>query len=173
MSKKLSPDKLKRLLDFAYNAYQENNETGQAMRHGGKIPYLIHPLWGASLLITDPLIPFEERLLGFEILIVHDVLEDTSLGLPDWVNSKTKGFVDRLSYVEWEDFVKRAKKEIPFMKLLILIDKLESMYELGVSDWKRESWKQLCRDLLKDVKAHYGNIRIVQIAKPIIENTDW
>jgi hypothetical protein len=68
------------------------------------------------------------------------------------------------------------------IKLFLLYDNLSSMYELHVGekkheihtgDKKRREWKEIAEKLLIEVEKHYGNIRIVQIGKAIIKNTDW
>lgn len=164
---------LKRYLDFAYSAYQENNITGQEYRQKGKVPYIMHPLWCASLLIADTQIPYEQRELGFKALILHDVLEDTSLKLPEWVEPEVKEIVQKLTFKSWEQAKREISKSPTFIKLLYLFDALSNMYENHVSEPKRAEWKKLTAGILKGVEQEYGNIRIVQIGKAIAENTNW
>ncbi|GEM_PF-1297590 len=174
---------LKRYLDFAYEAYQENNisEPDQTYRQDGKVPYIMHPIWCASMLIADTQIPWKERALGFKALILHDVLEDTALELPDWVESEVKEVVKELTMGSFKEAMEKYNGKSPFIKLLLLCDKLSSMYEdhVGVYNnaamkWsKRKIWKKLTIKGIAEVEEAYGNIRIVQIGKAIVENTDW
>lgn len=169
----IKSEELKKYLDFAYSAYQENNITNQAYRQDGKVPYIMHPLWCASMLIADTQVPYEQRELGFKALILHDILEDTSLELPDWVEPEVKSVVKELTFESFKQAMEKYPKKSPFIKLLLLYDKLSSMYENHVGEPKRHEWKILVLNGIKEVEKEYGNIRIVQIGKAIAENTDW
>jgi (p)ppGpp synthase/HD superfamily hydrolase len=169
----IKAEELKKYLDFAYFAYQENNITEQAYRQDGKVPYIMHPLWCASMLITDTQVPYEQRELGFKALLLHDVLEDTSLQMPDWVEPEVKDIVKELTFESFEQAVKEYPKKSPFIKLLLLYDKLSNMYENHVQEYHRGEWKMAVLHGIREVEKEYGNIRIVQIGKAITENTDW
>lgn len=178
----IQSEELKKYLDFAYSAYQENNITNQEYRQQGKIPFMVHPLWCASMLITDTQVPYEQRKLGFKALILHDVLEDTSLKLPDWVEPEVKDVVKELTFEDFQQTIEQYPSKSIFIKLLLLYDKLSSMYEkhVGITGktediraTKRRLWKELTLKLLEEVEKEYGNIRIVQIGKVIAENTNW
>jgi hypothetical protein len=142
-----------------------------------------HPLWAASMLIADTELPWKERELGFKALILHDVLEDTSLKLPDWVEPEVKKRVEELTFVgDWEEKKAKAMSKSINIKLLMLYDVLSSMYELHVGEkkseiktgaLKRKEWKKLTVRLIKEVEKKYGNIRIIQVGKAIAKNTDW
>jgi (p)ppGpp synthase/HD superfamily hydrolase len=98
----ISSKQYKKLLDFAHSAYQENNISNQAYRQDGKVPYINHPLWCATLLLADTEVPWEERELGFQALILHDVLEDTSLKLPEWINPAVQKIVEEMTFTgDW------------------------------------------------------------------------
>ncbi|MBP9815960.1 hypothetical protein KBD09_01835 [Candidatus Woesebacteria bacterium] len=169
----ISSQEFKKYFDFAYSAYQENNITDQSMRQEGKVPYIFHPLWAAISLMTDTQIPYEEREKGFKILILHDVLEDTSLELPSWVPQDIQQGVEELTFKDWDDAKQAIPSKSTFIKLLLLYDSLSSMYELHVSERKKHWWKEKVISLTNEVQAHYGNIRAVQMGKAISENTDW
>lgn len=182
MEEKISSEEFKKYLDFAYSAYQEHNNSGQAFRQNGKVPYMTHPLWAAMMLIADTQIPWEQRAIGFKALILHDVLEDTSLELPDWVEPKVKEIVQELTFESFEAGVKLYDNKSSYIKLLLLYDKLSSMYEkhVGITgkteeirSAKRRLWKEFTLKGIKEVEKEYGNIRIVQVGKAIAENTDW
>lgn len=173
MDKGITSEQFKKLIDFAYNAYQKHNVTSQEYRQDGKVPYIMHPLWCATLLLNDQLIPFKKRKLGFQVLLLHDVIEDTDLSMPDWISREVRNYVQEMTFSTWEEAKREKPKKSIFMKLLFLYDALSSMYEFHVSKKKQKEWKKLTNDLLEEVENHYGNIRIVQIAKPILENTNW
>lgn len=171
----MQADELKRYIDFAYFAYQEHNVSGQAFRQGGKVPYLTHPVGSAFLLLADTVIPSEEREKGCKILILHDVLEDTSAKLPEWVDDEVKKGVVEMTYTEESDEEKMKKilEKSPFIKLLTLYDAFWSLYEQHVSEHHRKEWKAAVAQLAVEAEKNYGNARIVQIAKVVVDNTDW
>jgi len=171
--KGISADEFKKLMDFAFEAYQKNNTTEQEYRQDGKVPYIVHSLWCASVFVTDTRIPFEEREKGFKALILHDVYEDTNLELPSWVELGVKEIVKELTFENSDHALKSAQSKPINIKLLLLVDGLSSMYEEHVEIHRRKRWKEMMKIATKEVEEHYGNIRIVQLAKTIIANTDW
>lgn len=183
MQGKITAEEFKKYLDFAYLAYQENNISSpdQTYRQDGKVPYMMHPIWCASMLIADTQIPWKQREIGFKALILHDVLEDTSLALPDWVEPEVKEAVQAMTFEDHKQALKEYKNKTPFIKLLMLYDELSSMYEnhVGVYDnavmkkMKRKLWKEFTIKGIAEVEKEYGNIRIVQVGKAIVENTKW
>lgn len=169
-------EELKKYLDFAYKAYQENNITNQVYRQKGKIPYMIHPLGSAMLLIADTKIPYKERELGFKILILHDVLEDTSLKLPVWVEEKVKKGVEEMTYLEDESLENKMRwvwSKNYFYKMLILYDAFWTLYEKHVDGpiKRQKMWQKGILTLAKEVEKDYGEIQIVKISKAIAKNT--
>jgi (p)ppGpp synthase/HD superfamily hydrolase len=169
----IKADEFKKLIDFAFEAYQKNNTSGQEYRQEGKVPYIMHPIWCASILITDTRIPYEEREKGFKALILHDVFEDTSLQLPDWVEPNVKEIVRELTFESSDHALASIQSKSINIKLLMLVDGLSSMYEEHVGPQRRKKWKAMMEIVVKEVEAHYGNIRVVQLAKSIVENTNW
>ena len=183
MQGKISSKEFKKYLDFAYLAYQENNisSPNQTYRQDGKVPYMMHPLWCASMLITDTQIPWEQREIGFKALILHDVLEDTSLELPSWIESEVREAVQAMTFENHKQALREYENKTPFIKLLMLYDELSSMYENHVGVFnnsvvkkvKRRLWKEFTIKGIKEVEKEYGNIRIVQVGKAVMENTKW
>ncbi|NQV00283.1 MAG: hypothetical protein HQ538_06105 [Parcubacteria group bacterium] len=168
----MNPIELKKYLDFAHEAY-EGESSKSKYRQKGSVPFIFHPLWCASILINDTKVPLKEREIGCKALILHDVLENTDLELPNWVENNVKVIVDKLTFNKDEIIGKEIITMSPFTKLLFLTDLLASMYDNQVSKPKRKIWKLLTRLLLIDVKKNYGNIRIIQIGNTIYQNTDW
>ncbi len=170
---KIEPRKLKQLLDFIYSAHQEHN-TRQDFRQKGKVPFFVHPVWCAFTLLNDQRIPFAERELGYQVLLLHDIIEDTSLKLPDWVDPQVAGYVQQMTHETWEE-EQDVDEKTPFIKLLKLCDKIASVYDETVKDEgeKRKEWKALVKKLLCDVEEYYGHIRLVALAKAVLNGTDW
>lgn len=171
--KKIEPKNLKRLLDLIYSAHQEHN-TRKDFRQDGKVPFIVHPMWCALTLLNDQRIPFEERELGYQVLLLHDILEDTSLEIPDYIDPKVLEYVKEMTHNTWEE-EQNIDSKSPFIKLLKLCDKIASMYDETVRDEpvRRKEWKALTQKLLNDVKNHYGETRLVTLAKAILNDSNW
>lgn len=166
----------KRYLDLAYHAYQESNVTNQAYRQDGNVPYMTHPLGSALLLLADTDLPREMRELGFKILVLHDVLEDTSITLPDWIPEEVRKGVEDMTYEEGplEEKFKKVRAKSDFIQLLSLYDAGWTFYEKHIREpERRKLWKEGVRILTDEAEKNYGRIRIVQIMRACLENTDW
>ncbi len=139
------------------------------------MPFIVHPLWCALTLLNDQRIPFEEREIGYQVLLLHDILEDTSLPIPDYIDEKIIEYVKEMTHTSWQEEQDINQKSY-FIKLLKLCDKIASMYDETVRKnvpGRRREWKALTQKLLQDVESHYGNIRLVVLARAILNETDW
>jgi len=169
----IKPKEFKKLIDLTYEAHQEKC-TRKEFRQEGKVPFVVHPLWCALMLLNDTRIPFEERELGYQVLLLHDFLEDTSQKIPDYINPKVVNLVKEMTHQFWEE-EKAIDEKSDFVKLLKLCDKLASLYDENIrpDPKRRREWKKLIERLLSAVQKKYGNIRIVTMAKALLEETDW
>lgn len=135
---------------------------------------MVHPLWAGTMMLADQRLPFELREVGYQALLLHDVLEDTDVELPDWLDPNVSTLVEDMTLPD--DFKKAvviiAQKDI-FVKLLILYDTLENVYEEHVTEWKRPFWKQGVEVLIREVEQEYGDLRVVHVGKAILEHTNW
>jgi len=106
--------------------------------------------------------------------MLHDVLEDTSLPLPEWVSPEAKELIEQMTHESWEEEQKIEGKE-PIIHLLKLCDKLHTMYEetLRPDPTRRREWKELMQKLLESVNLHYPKCRVSTFAQAIIDDTDW
>lgn len=170
---KISPQKFKQLLDLIYVAHQEHN-TKKDFRQDGKVPFIVHPVWCALTILNDQRIPFEERELGYQVLLLHDILEDTSLEIPDYIDPKVLELVKEMTHETWDE-EQNIENKSDFIKLLKLCDKVASMYDETVRDEpkRRKEWKALTQKLLNDVENHYGDIRLVTLVKAILNASNW
>jgi len=173
----ISSETFKRYLDFAYDAYQCHSVADE-YRQVGNVPFMTHPLGAAHLLIADTLVPHEERELGFKILLLHDVLEDTSLPLPEWVEEDVRNGVIEMTYTgpkKLEEKMAWAGSKSSFIRLLVLYDAFWTLYErhVGGSVDRKESWRRGVSELAEQVAQEYGDLRIVQIARAVAVGTKW
>ena len=63
-----------------------------------KTPYSIHPIWCAMTMLTETKLPEELRINGAIALLYHDVLEDTTKGLPDNLPSKVVEMISDMTF---------------------------------------------------------------------------
>lgn len=162
-------------LTFAYDAYQNHNVTGQEFRQKGLVPYANHPIWCATTLLHDTRLPWGVRELGFRVLLLHDVLEDTSVTLPVWVSPDVVHYVKEMTFSNFAETVMEAPNKEPFVKLLLLVDKLSTLLEehLKPDPVKRKQWKDIVVYLTGEVEKVYGRTRIIQMAAAMAAATDW
>lgn len=118
-------------------------------------------------------IPFEERKIGYQVLMLHDVLEDTNFNISNEVSLEILNYVKEMTFESWEEEKIEVLKKMPFAKMLKLCDKIYSMYDECVSVQKRGEWKELIERLLIDVEKYYGRIRLVVITEAILKETNW
>lgn len=172
----VSPQEFRSLVDFIYQAHQEHvARPDHDTRQDGKVPYITHPLWCAMMLLNDKTISFEERRIGYQALLLHDVLEDTSLLLPDDLDPQVKKLVEDMTYTSWEEEKQGVMQKDVFLKLLKLLDKVSTMYDAETLSRpeKNPDWKAFTKQLLEDVRPKYGNSQVVAVAEAIINMSNW
>lgn len=165
----------KKLLDFVYSAHQENPRQGASTtRQQGTVPFVVHPLWCGLLLLNDATVDQAERELGFQALLFHDVLEDTKLRLPDFIDPMVPPLVADMTYTSWD----QEKNEVPtksiFVQFLKVIDKAATIYDSSHTfdgTTKGREWKQFSLLLLANTRSTYGETHVYQLMEKII--TDW
>lgn len=133
----------------------------------GKTPYYVHPLWCATTLLTEVSLPEIFRYEGATALLYHDVLEDTTAGLPDWLSERVVRMVHDLTFpgpstVEMEQIWARSSE----IRLLKLYDKLSNLLDGSwMSKEKRAQYSQYVEQLFTDVVKHYGELNITRLAR--------
>ena len=87
-------------LDYVIGAHRDHSvKPSKAFRKwDGKTPYHIHPIWCATMLATETTLDDRTREEGVLTLLYHDILEDTTRGLPDWLNERVKHLIDMMTY---------------------------------------------------------------------------
>ena len=78
-------DEMKETIRFAIDAHADHARTDddRVRFWDMKTPYAVHPVWCAMTLLTETSLPELVRRTGYKALLLHDVLEDTTSGLPD------------------------------------------------------------------------------------------
>ena len=171
----ISPEEYKRYLDLGYEAYQMRNTSGQEFRQRGNVPYLNHPLWCATMLLHDVDLPLGVREIGFKVLVCHDIDEDTSLILPEWVEPEVRRLVKEMSHENFLASLPHIPGKEPIVKLFTLVDKLSTLIERHLADdaSKRRKWIELVSYLADETEKYYGKSRIVILARATVASTNW
>jgi len=160
-------------IGFAAKAHQENVlPTAKALRtfpSGEKNPYFTHSLWCAMMILLDTHLPEKIRIPGAEALLLHDVLEDTSLPLPKDTSDEIKNLVSEMTYTDWQTERNTVPTRPPIVQLLKLYDKVATLYdECAPKGDKLKEWIILTKTLTQNVRSEYGELNIVSLAKAMV-----
>src|SRR3989344_6802296 len=136
----------------------------------GKTPYSIHPIWCAATLLHETKLPEQMRRDGSLALLYHDVLEDTTAPLPDWLSQDVKGLVQALTFEssedEWENIWSRG--ELPI--LLKLYDKTGLFLDgTWIAPKRREQHLAHLRKLCEYVERKHGELNITLFARVFLQ----
>ena len=135
----------------------------------GKTPYHMHPIWCATTILHDTSLSEEIRRYGSQALLYHDILEDTTAGLPEWLSPEVRELVRGMTFKssedEWENLWERSQE----VRLLKAYDKTSNLLD---SVWMKPERKiqhqNHLRKLVEDVQRNYGDLNILRIAKTLI-----
>jgi hypothetical protein len=131
-------------------------------------PYAIHPIWCGITLLTETKLPEKVRLDGYLALMWHDILEDTTLGLPEATNPDVTQLVNEMTFKSFHDEQVKIGSSRDVVKLLKLYDKVSILLDAAWMDNKK--WNQLVEytlTLRQHVLDTYGDLNIVKIAKAV------
>lgn len=131
-------------------------------------PYSIHPIWCASMIRQEPSLSEDVRLKGSQALLYHDVLEDTTAELPEWLSDDVRTLVSELTFESSEDEWKTLWNEDKQIRLLKLYDKVSNMMD---SVWMKPKRRQQhlihLRKLCEDVEKNYGELNITKFSRTL------
>tara|TARA_Y100000310_G_scaffold257108_1_gene265111 strand:+ start:807 stop:1295 length:489 start_codon:yes stop_codon:yes gene_type:complete len=154
-------------LDYVIEAHRDFPTRGfKAFRKWDqKTPYHTHPIWCAAMLATETTLDESVRKVGSQVLLYHDVLEDTTRGLPPWLSEPV---VERIDMMTYQDILEEIEKiwdcprEIRLFKLYDKVENLLSWQESSIIS--RERYKLYAEALRGDVFQNYGELNITKIA---------
>ena|SRR3989344_883986 len=132
-------------------------------------PYYIHPIWCTTTILHETSLPFDIRIDGSWGLLYHDILEDTTAKLPEWLSKRAKDLIHGMTFKssedEWENLWKRDKE----VRLLKMYDKVSNILDgVWMKPERRIQHINHLKKLLYDVQKNYGNLNIIRIAKVLI-----
>lgn len=137
-------------------------------RHDKMTPTAVHPCWGAMTILQEPLLPWRLRWNGAMALALHDVLEDTTAGLPEGTSEVVAKLVGEMTFKNYGEELDSWWKLPSEAKLLKLYDKVSNLLD---GSWMPEEklvmYKFYTSRLADAVSKLYGNLNIVKIARAI------
>lgn len=168
----LNPVINQRDINYIINAHSNypTKESRAFRKFDGQTPYFMHPLWCATTIATETNLPEQLRKDGTLALLYHDLLEDTKIGLPIWLNNQTKSYIQDMTYEggnaqEMQEIWSKPKE----IRLFKLYDKVSNLLD---SSWMNEEKSEIYYDytmkLCQDVELHFNNLNITKIASGIL-----
>ncbi len=155
-------------VDYIIMAHRDYPTTGhKAFRKwDGKTPYYTHPLWCASMIATETRLEEEIRNVGCKVLLYHDVLEDTTLLLPDWLSVEVQQLIHEMTYPGgFSQEIEQIWHKSNQVKLYKLYDKVSNLLDGSwMSEGKRGEYQRYTQALKLDVESSYGMLNITRIA---------
>ena len=155
-------------LDYVIRAHSDfaKKPSSKTRMWDKKTPYYNHPIWCAATILHETSLPENIRLNGSQALLYHDVIEDTTSPLPPWITPEVRDFIEGMTFSssedEWANLWTRDSK----VRLLKVYDKTSNMLDgVWMTSERREQHLTHLRRLVDDVKANYGELNILKIAR--------
>jgi len=155
----------------AAHAEKPRRPENAIRRWDGKTPYAAHPIWCATMLMTESSLPEHVRAIGCQALLLHDILEDTTADLPDSVSEEVCALVREMTFPGGSrEEVQEVWLRSDLCKLFKLYDKVSNC--LDGAAFSDERWNQYSAYTLKladFVESKWGQLHIVRIARLICQ----
>ena len=164
-------ESLHTVIGYVYQAHQKNPVKPKAdLRYWDlQTPYVIHPVWCGMTILTETKLPEEIRVPGAWALLLHDVLEDTTSGLPSDTPKLVEKLVKEMTFESIEEEMRLMSNAPEEIVLLKLYDKVSNLLDaVWMKGKSRQEYVDYSSGLLSKTEKNYGSLNIVQIAKNII-----
>lgn len=165
--------RIKQHIDYIFDAHQLHPVSPQnAVRLWDKItPYSIHPIWCAMTILTETKLPKHLREDGAITLLYHDVLEDTTVGLPNGLKPQIIKSIQDMTFPKGiAQEIKEIWDKPKTIRLFKLYDKVSNLLD---ATWMNKSlltqYITYTGKLTADVEKHFGKLNIVTISHSIID----
>jgi len=158
-------------IDYVIEAHRDYSARDfKAFRKwDGKTPYHIHPIWCAAMLATETTLDASVRQVGTQVLLYHDVLEDTTRELPEWLSQDVVEKIWQMTYDSMIEEMRNIWTKPKEIRLFKLYDKTSNLLDWQVSSVvKHEHYKEYTRGLCSDVEDNYGVLNITKMARLIV-----
>lgn len=170
--KMLSASQLWNQINYCIRAHatQATKPSKAVRKWDGRTPYGIHPIWCAMTILAETTLPKKIRTEGAEALLLHDILEDTTLELPEGTSVEVRALVEGMTFESSDEEMRLIWNRSLEIKLLKLYDKVSNLLDGSwMSLEKRARYKKYLLALCDEVEPHYGKLNIIKIARAIGE----
>lgn len=139
-----------------------------------KTPYAIHPIWCAMTFLSETTLPQNLREIGYQVLLWHDLLEDTKLEkLPPGTSGEVEELVKEMTFKSFAEEKQKVWERSENTRLLKLYDKVSNLLDdTWLNDEKWNEYVSYTQQLTENVEEickrnRYGKLNILKIARAI------
>lgn len=168
----LSSEELKYFIDYCIDAHAHHGKLPhKATRLWDRAtPYSMHPVWCATTLLSETSLPEDLRHHGAIALLMHDVVEDTTAGLPEGISAEAQRLVEELTFESSAIAREKIWEKSDAAKLLKLYDKVSNLMDgAWMDDEKKDLFRGDIRALADHAEKVYGPLNITKIARSVVE----
>ncbi len=160
-------------LSYIRKAHQEHpKKANKAYRKwDGKTPYYTHPLWCATTILTETSLDETTRNEGAQVLLYHDLLEDTTFDLPSTLEERVRELIKEMTFAGGSvEEMQKIWERPAVIRLYKLYDKVSNLLDGSwMPEQKRQRYETYTQALCKDVERNYGTLNITKIARGILK----
>lgn len=161
---------MSRMINDASVAHQDQSrKPSKAFRIWDKeTPYVVHSIWGAMSVLHETQLSENTRVNCAKALVFHDVLEDTTAFLPEYLEDEVVDLIKEVTFQSQEEAMEKIWQSSDEAQLVTLYDMVSNMMD---GSWMDEKQKVFYLDYtlkLKDaVQSKLGDLNIVKIAESL------
>jgi len=146
-------------------------EPKKAFRFDGVTPFGVHPVLLAMLILNEEHLTEEVRVRGAKALLAHDLLEDTTVELPEWARDpEVEKLVCGLTFTKGQDKYVDVWSRGEDVILLSFFDSVINLTCVGNVLPERMAYKkQKVREHLVYIEQRYPKLEIVKMAKAFLQ----
>lgn len=166
----MSWDFLAGTIDFVLDAHQNHPRKPEEAwrRWDGRTPMSLHPIWCAASIATEERLSERDRQLGAQVLLLHDVLEDTTCELPPDVPEEVRRLVVEMTVERGTNERIDVWSKGDFIILLKLFDKVNNCLNVsGSRPGPRREYAEYTMRLCEHVEGTFGDLNITRLARAI------
>ena len=130
------------------------------------VPYWIHPLWCASMILCESRLTKPQRHKGALALLYHDARE---IGKQAMIPLSVTSLVTDMSFTGFDEEMQLLMARGDFVILLKLYDKTHNLLDgHWMTNKRKNEYKVHTLRLIEHVRRVYGNLQICDLARSLI-----
>ena len=154
----------------AHNHFAKENSK-RFRKWDGETPYYVHPLWCAMTIASETKLDKRTRDEGFQALLYHDLIEDTTLAIPEECKASVIPIIRDMTFESFNEEMEKIWGKPKEVRLYKLYDKINNLMD---GEWmkpeKRRIYEEYTMRLCENVEREYGELNITRIARSILES---